>query len=97
MLIIKKNELKRLIKNNNDIIGRKVEKAGLVNEDISHYISNIINQENKVDMSGPKLFARNPNRNEINEEDEKDIVDDMEYEVMSNDEYEESNEMEIIE
>jgi hypothetical protein len=40
MLILKKNELKRLIKNNNNIIGRKVEKVGLANEDISHYISN---------------------------------------------------------
>ncbi len=40
LLIMKKNELKRLIKNNNEIIGRKVEKAGLINEDISHYISN---------------------------------------------------------
>jgi hypothetical protein len=39
MLIMKKNELKRLIKNNNEIIGKKIEKVGLVNDDISHYIS----------------------------------------------------------
>jgi hypothetical protein len=38
MLIMKKNELKRMIKSSNDIIVKKNDK-NLLNEDISHLIS----------------------------------------------------------
>lgn len=101
LLIIKKNELKKLIKNNNSIIGKRVEKAGLINEDISQYLSNqlVLFLENRNEVSNQKLFAKNTNKVQIYEEDEEFNVEEMEYEgeVMSNDEYEESNEMEIVE
>ena len=89
---MKKNELKRLIKSSNDLIVKKNDK-NLLNEDISHLISkyNLIKENKSKENNFPKLFAKNPNKEEDNDEIQNDIEVDENNEE-TNEVYEESNE-----